>query len=451
MNRLVTLALVAICLCAGAAQGAVAPVHKLTVRGQIDPAITGYLTDGIRDARREGAQAVLILLDTPGGLMTSMQEIIQVFFASELPVIVFVWPNGASASSAGAFITMAADIAAMAPVSNIGSATPVSISPMPKSPDEPKEKDESEGKTEGGAMERKIQNFAAEYAKSIAEKRGRNVEWAEKAVREAANLTSTQALKENVIDYVAPSVEDLMKKIDGKTVELATGAKVTLRTANAPIVDVPMGAWDTFLHYLSNPMVAMFLFLAAMYGLIYELANPGSVFPGVIGGISLILLLYSFSVIPVNAAGFAFIALAIIFFIAEFFVPGTGILAFGGMVSMFFGLMMLFRAAEGFMVSLWVLGAVTLITGAFFMLVVALGVRALRKPYVSGREGVVGHLGEARTDLDPTGKVFVDGSLWTATSESGAIQKGEQVEVMQMNGLRLTVRRIEDGPEVGGR
>ena len=179
-----------------------------------------------------------------------------------------------------------------------------------------------------------------------------------------------------------------------------------------------MGAWDTFLHYLSNPIVAMFLFLAAMYGIICELSNPGAILPGVVGGIALILVLYSFSVIPVNAAGFAFVALSIIFFIAEIFAPGTGVLAFGGVVSLFFGLMMLFRAAEGFMVPISIIVTVSLLTGAFFVFLVSIGLKALRKPYVSGREGVVGHVGEARTDLDPAGKVFVDGALWSATSDA---------------------------------
>ena len=423
-----------------------APLHVLFIEGQIDPAVAGYIEDGIKKAEDEAAQAVLIVMDTPGGLVTSTQSIIKSFFASKVPVIVYVAPNGAWAASAGTFITMAADIAAMAPVTNIGSASPVSVLPVstPELPEDKTKRDKGDNKSPAGqsTMEKKTFNALAEYAKSIAEKRGRNVEWAEKAVREADNLTSTEALKQNVIDYVADSVPELMNKIDRRNVELvSTGKTVTLYTAKAPLEERPMGAWDTFLHYLSNPIVAMFLFLAAMYGIIYELSNPGAILPGVIGGIALILVLYSFSVIPVNAAGFAFVALAIIFFIAEIFAPGTGILAFGGVVSLFFGLMMLFRAAEGFMVPISIIVTVSLLTGAFFIFLVSLGLRALRKPYVSGREGVVGHVGEARTDLDPAGKVFVDGALWSATSETESIAKGDRIEVVEMIGLKLTVRK----------
>ena len=431
-----------IALSASAYAAGVAPVHVLRVDGQIDPAIAGYIEDGIRDAEDSAAQAVLIAMDTPGGALTAMQEIIKMIFASRVPVIVFVSPNGAAASSAGALITMAADIAAMVPVSNIGAATPVNMLPIGGADEPVGEGDKAdEARKQMDKMSKKVENYAADYARSIAEKRGRNVQWAEKAVREAANLTAKEALQQNVIDYVVDDVPTLMKKIDGREIELAIGGKVTLHTAKAPLKEKPMGSWDTFLHYLSNPLVALFLLSAAMYGLIYELSNPGSIFPGVLGGIALILLLYSFSVIPINAAGFAFIALALILFIAEAFTAGIGILAFGGVVSLFFGLMMLFRASEGFMVSIYILGFVAVLTGAFFVFLVGLGVRALRNPYVSSREGVVGHIGEARTDLDPKGKVFIDGSLWSATSETGTIAKGDNVEVTDMNGLKLKVKK----------
>ena len=413
-------------------QQPVAPVHVLSIEGQIDPAIAGYLEDAIKAAEDGKAQAVLITMDTPGGSLASTQRIVKMFFASRVPIIVYVFPDGAWAASAGALITMAADVAAMAPATSIGASTPVTIVPTgeQKKPDE--------------TMKKKQINFTSEYTRSIAERRGRNVEWAEKAVREADTISANEALETNVIDYVSDSIPKLMKKIDGHKVTLiSTGKTVTLHTAKAPLAEKPMGAWDTFLHYLSNPMVALFLMLAAMYGIIYEISSPGAVFPGVIGGIALVLLLYSFSVIPISAAGFAFIALAIVFFIAELFAPGTGVLAFGGVLSLFFGLMMLFRSAEGFMVPIWTLALVAIVTGAFFVFLVSIGLRALRRPYVSGREGVVGHTGEARTDLDPTGKIFVDGGLWTATSESGRIVKGELVEVVEMTGLKLTVRRHE--------
>jgi len=422
--------LLALPLTASAAR--IAPVYVLHIDGQIDPATADYIKSGIGDAEDSAAQAVLITMNTPGGGMDSMQKIVKSFFASKIPVIVYVSPDGATAGSAGTFITMAADIAAMAPVSNIGSASPVSGAPG------------EEGKEIAPTMKKKVTNFASEYARSIAEKRGRNADWAEKAVRDAANLTSTQAVKQNVVDYIATSNRDLMKKIDGKHVKLASGDPVVLHTARAPLEDHPMGAWDSFLHYLSNPLIVLLLFMIAMYGIIFELSNPGAIFPGVIGGIAAILLLYSFSVLPINVAGFAFIVLALVLFIVDIHAPTHGVLSFGGVVSLFFGLMMLFRTPEGPMISPWLLAFVALLTGGFFVFVVSLGVRALRNPYVSGREGVVGHTGEARTDLDPTGKVFVDGALWTATSDSGPVSKGEKVDIIAMTGLKLTVRKHED-------
>lgn len=425
-TMLMIIMLLALAVSAGAV---VAPVHVLYMDGHIDPAMADYISEGIREAEQDSAQAVLILMDTPGGLMTSMQQIVRSFFAAKVPVIVYVYPEGATATSAGTFIAMAADIAAMSPASTIGSASPVSIG----SSGEAEQMDET--------MKRKVTNFAVEYAKSIAEKRGRNEQWAEKAVREGANLKASDALKQNVIDLVAKDIPELMDKVDGEKIKLSTGKTVTLNTADAPLEERPMGPWEKFLHYLSHPYVAMFLSLIALYGIIYELANPGSILPGVLGGISILLLLYSFSVIPVNAAGFAFIVFALILFIAEFFVPGTGLLTAGGVISMFIGLMMLFRASEGFMVPIWLLLAVSLVTGAFFLFVVGIGMRALKNPYVSGREGVVGHIGEARTDLDPAGKVFIDGALWSAVSEDGLIHKGEMIKVKAMTGLKLTVQK----------
>jgi len=431
MRRSMLAVLVLVVVLASGAGAAIAPVWVLHIDGAIDPATAGYIKHGIADAQDAGAQAVLVTMDTPGGSMSSMQDIIKAFFASKVPVIVYVSPNGATAGSAGTFITIAADIAAMAPASNIGSATPISISPSGGV--------EKMDKT----LQRKVTNYAVEYARSIAEKRGRNADWAAKAVREAANLTSTNALKLHVIDLIADSNRDLMRKIDGRKVKLATGETVTLHTARAPLVDNPMSGWETFLHYLSNPLISLLLLMMAMYGIIFELSNPGAILPGVIGGISAILLLYSFSVIPINAAGFAFIALAVLLFIADVYSPTHGVLSVGGVVSLFFGLMMLFRTPAGPMISPWVLAVVAVVTGGFFVFVVGLGVKALKRPYIAGRDAVVGHVGEARSDLDPKGQIFVNGALWTATSESGRIEKGEKVDVTAMEGLKLTVRKHE--------
>jgi membrane-bound serine protease (ClpP class) len=431
VSRITFWLLIPIFLLVSSQAGGPPPVIQLYIVDQIDPVTADYITEGIAQAQNR-AQAVLILMDTPGGLLTSTQKIIQAILASEVPIIVYVYPNGATAASAGALITMVAHVAAMSPVSNIGSATPVALSPS------------GEVEKIGKSMERKIVNDLAAKARSIARERGRNVEWAEKAVREASNLTSKEALNKNVIDLIANSVPDLMRKLDGRRVKVANDKFVTLRTRSAPIEDQPMGPWEKFLHYLSNPMVVLFLTLAATYGLIYEIANPGSIFPGVVGTIAIVLLLYSYSVLPVNVAGFVFIILAIAMFLIDLFTPTHGVLTVGGAVSLFLGLIMLFRSAEGFMVPLWLLGFVTLLTAGFFAFVVGLGVRALKNPYLSGREGVVGHIGEARTDLDPTGKVFVDGSLWTATSIDGKISKGEPVIVKEMQGLKLKVSRYTE-------
>lgn len=423
------LALIAfVILSVASATEAQEPVLQLYITGQIDPVTADYIASGISSAQGR-AQAVLILMDTPGGLLTSTQKIIQSILASDIPVIVYVAPDGATAASAGALITMVAHVAAMSPVSNIGSATPVALSPS------------GEVEKLGKSMERKIVNDLAAKARSIAKERGRNVEWAEKAVREASNLTSKEALQKNVIDLIAKDVPDLLRKLHGRRIRVNEDKVVVLKTRDAPLKDLPMTPWEKFLHYLSNPVVVLFLTLAATYGLIYELANPGSIFPGVIGAISIVLLLYSYSVLPVNIAGLVFIVLAIAMFLIELFTPTHGVLTVGGAISLFLGLIMLFRATEGFMVPIWLLGFVTLLTAGFFAFVVGLGVRALKNPYLSAREGVVNHVGEAKTDLDPVGKVFVDGSLWTATSIEGKIAKGELVDVVEMQGLKLKVRK----------
>lgn len=432
MARSILAALMLVFVISSAAVAAsIAPVWVLHIDGQIDPATAGYIKQGIDDAKNAAAQAVLITMDTPGGSMDSMKEIIKAFFASSIPIIVYVSPSGATAGSAGTFIAMAADIAAMSPVSNIGSASPINISPS------------GEVSKVNKTLERKQMNYAIEYARSIAEKRGRNEKWAVKAVKEAANITSTNALKLNVIDLVAENNRDLMRKIDGKKVKLAIGETVTLHTARAPFEERKMSGWEQFLHYLSNPMVSLLLLMMAMYGIIFELSNPGAILPGVVGGISAILLLYSFSVIPINAAGFAFIALAVLMFIADVYSPTHGVLSVGGVLSLFFGLMMLFKTPSGPLISPWLLALVALLTGGFFIVIIGMGVRALKNPYIAGRDAVVGHVGEARTDLDLNGKIFVDGALWSATSESGKIEKGEKVDVTAMNGLKLTVRKHE--------
>jgi membrane-bound serine protease (ClpP class) len=416
-------------LVAQAASAAPRPVYSITVDGAIHPASADYVVRGIGKAEQDNAQALLIKLDTPGGLMDSMRRIVQAELSSDVPVIVYVSPNGARAGSAGVFITIAANIAAMAPVSNIGSAHPVALSPVGGS---------------GGmdrTMEAKVENDAAEYARSIAERRGRNADWAEQAVRKSVNLTANDALKQNVINYIAEDTRDLLRKIDGSKVQFEDGT-VTLHTAKAPVRELPMNARETFLGFLANPNVAAILLMMAIYGIIAELSNPGAIFPGVIGGISLILFLYSFSVLPLNAAGLALVVFAIILFIAEVKVPGTGILTFGGIVSLALGLFLVFNTGSPvFRLSLQVIGLLVLFTSAFFILIIQSGLRALKKPFVTGREGMIGRIVEARTDISPVGKVFTEGTLWTAESDE-SIKAGEKIKIVDIDGLKLVVRKM---------
>jgi len=416
-----------IALAAASSALAVPAVDVVTVEGIIDPPTAHYIIRGINMAERDGAQALVIRMDTPGGLDKSMRDIIQKILSAQVPVIVYVWPNGARAASAGVFITYASHIAAMAPTTNLGSAHPVAIGP-------------------GGAqmdktMSEKVVNDAAKYIKSIAERRGRNAKWAEEAVRKSVNLTAKEAKAQNVIDYVANSLHDLLRQVDGKSVDL-DGKKVTLHTVGAPLNFIGMSPRERFLDFLADPNVAYILLLIAVYGIIFELQNPGAILPGVLGGISLILFLYSFAVLPLNAAGLALIALAIILFLVDAMVPSHGILTAGGIIAFAMGSFMLFETGTpAFRISLQILIAGVLVTSAFFVFLVQTGIRALKRPYVSGPEGMVGVTTVARTDINPEGKVFVEGAWWTAQTYGPPIKKGERVKIVEVRGLKVIVEK----------
>jgi len=407
------------------AEEATSPIHVLTVADVINPVSAEYITESLKVAIQNGAQALIIQLDTPGGLDKSMRLIIKEMLNSPIPVIVYVSPSGSRAASAGAFITLAAHVAAMAPGTNVGAAHPVAV---------------GTGEV-GKEMKEKITNDAAAYIKSLAERRGRNVEWAEKAVRESVSASETEALQQHIIDLIAPDLTNLLKQLDGRMVTTAAGERV-LRTAGAQVQSIEMSLRQRFLSLLADPNVAYMLLMLGAAGIFFEISTPGVVLPGVIGGISLLLGLYALQLLPVNYAGLALIVLAIILFIAEIKVASYGALTIGGIISMLMGSLMLFEAPPPLPgLSLWVVLPVTLLVAGFFVFLVGAVVKTFWQQPYSGREGLLHRGGVAQSPIDRKGgKVFLAGELWDASSEE-PIGKGDDVEVVGMQGLTLRVRK----------
>lgn len=400
------------------------PVAVATYEGVINPVAAEYIHDALAFAQHEEAQALIIRLDTPGGLDTSMRLIIKDFTGSPIPVIVYVYPSGGRAASAGVFITMAAHVAAMSPGTNIGAAHPVAL-----------------GGEMDKTMKEKVENDSVAYIKSIAEQRGRNAKWAEDAVRKSVSVTEKEALQLKVIDLVADDLQALMEKLDGRQVSLGTGS-VPLHTKGAAIREFPMGWRLEMLKALSDPNIAYLLMTVGMIGLLAELYNPGAILPGIVGAISLILAFYSFQSLPVNYAGILLLLLGVVLFILEASVTSYGLLAIGGAISMVLGSLMLIKTEAPFLQISWsvILPVVTLVT-ALSLVIVGSGVRAMRRRPLTGSEGMVGLVGTVRTPLDPEGKVFVRGELWDAKS-SEPLQPGDQVEVVGMEGLKLRVKPV---------
>jgi membrane-bound serine protease (ClpP class) len=405
----------------------------VSARGIVNPTLAHYVTRSIDQAERDGAGAVVIALDTPGGLDSSMRQIIQRILAAQVPVVVYVAPPGARAGSAGVYVTYAAHVAAMAPNTNIGSATPVAMG----------EGGEQQMSPE---MRAKVTNDATAYIRSLAEQRGRNADWAEKAVREGANITAQEALSTGVVDIIAADVPDLLRQLDGRTVTTAAGP-VTLRTGDAPVQRIEMGLVDAFLHAISDPTIAYILLSLGTMGLFFELSNPGSVLPGTVGGICLLLGFYALGALPVNYAGLLLMAFALLLFVIDVFTPTHGVLTVGGLVSFLLGSLMLFNvpeAAPWLSVSLWTIGGVTGIMAAFFLVVARLVARSQHLKAVTGREGLIGQIGRAKSVLDPDGMVFVGGALWEATVVDGPVPTGARVEIVDVEGLHLLVRPVHD-------
>ncbi len=408
-------------------------VYLLEVDGPITPVMADYVARGLDEAAAQGAEAVIIRLDTPGGLSSAMDQIVRDILQSPVPVIVYVAPEGARAASAGVFITYAAHIAAMAPATNIGSASPVLIGQE----GQPSETDDT--------MQRKVINDAVAKIRSLAERRGRNADWAERAVREAVNITAEQAVALGVVDLVAPTLDDLLEAVDGRTVTTSTGT-VTLRTRAAEVVPVEMTVLERFFQVLNDPNIAYILLSLGMLGIFFELANPGSILPGVAGGILLLLGLYALGTLDVNWAGVLLMAFAFLLFLLDLYVPTHGALTVGGIVSFALGSMLLLQspANPAFQLSRAVVFAVTGTIAAFFLVLVFLVARAHARRPATGKESLIGARATVRRALEPEGMVFVEGELWRARSLAGPVPAGQTVRVVDMEGLTLLVEPLSE-------
>ncbi|HOB33240.1 MAG TPA: nodulation protein NfeD [Verrucomicrobiota bacterium] len=395
----------------------------IEIKGPIGPATASYIARAIDVAAERQHSCLIVELDTPGGLLESTKAIVQSFYASPIPVVVYVAPSGANAGSAGTFITIAAHIAAMAPNTSIGAAHPVAIGGGAQ-----QEVDE--------VMKKKMENFASSFIETIAEKRGRNVEWAKSAVIESASISAEKALELNVIDLIAADLPALLKEIDGREVD----GKV-LRTAGAEVDRIPMIPRERVFQLLWRPEVMFILMLVAIYGIIGEVSNPGAIFPGVIGAIALILVLYMSAILPVNVAGLALIGLALILFVLDIFTPSHGVLTVGGIVAFFLGALMLFdRSDPAFRLSLVYIIPGTLLTIAFFLFVVGAGLRAQMLPVRAGRETLIGQTANVIVAINTQGgRVFVEGEYWNAVSDT-PIPEGAAVEITGIEGLTLKVK-----------
>ena len=404
-------------------------VISMKVDGTINPASADFIRSGINKAAREKAECIIIHLNTPGGLLKSTRVIVSDILGSPVPVIVFVSPGGAHAGSAGVFITLAAHISAMAPGTNIGAAHPVTLQNQMDS-----------------TMNEKATNDAAAFIRTIAEKRHHNVEWAENAVRKSFSYSETEALEDSAIDLIAKDETDLLMKINGKAVELNSGT-TTLNTASVIVKEHKMSVWEKILDIISDPNIAYILFLLGLYGLLFELYNPGAILPGIVGVIALILALYSMHTLPINYAGVALIIFAVILFLLEIKIASHGLLAIGGVISLLLGSMMLIRSdssLEMVKISRGVIIGATIVSALFFLFVVGFGIKAQQRKVVTGIEGLTGDIGEVVETLSPTGIIRVQGEIWNAESLSGTIDKGEKVRIKEMKNLKLFVEKINN-------
>ncbi len=421
----------------------------LDIQGAIGPAVAEDVSKAIDLAQQKHAGLLILRIDTPGGLDQAMRTIIKDILASPVPVATFVFPKGARAASAGTYILYASHIAAMAPATNLGAATPVQIGGMPASPspNPPKAPATVEDKAakpqqhDGDTMHHKMVNDATAYIRSLAELRGRNADWAEKAVREAVSLSSEQALKQQVIDVIAEDVPQLLKKIDGRSIS-TSGGDIILHSKAMSIETVERNWRSKLLAIITDPNVAYILMLLGIYGLFFELANPGFVLPGVIGGICLLLALFAFQVLPINFAGLGLIVLGIAFMVAEAFAPSFGALGLGGVIAFVAGSILLMDSSlPGYAISLSLILAVALSSAAFFFLIIGMALKARQQPVVSGAEEMVGMLGIAHEDFTEHGSVQIHGEIWQAEALE-ALHKGQPVRVVSRKKLVLLVEPV---------
>jgi len=395
------------------------------VDGVISPASSSYLLRIITVAEQEEAICLIIKLDTPGGLDASMREITKRILNTKVPVVIYVAPKGARAASAGVFILYASHVAAMAPGTNVGAAHPVNMG----------------GEKLDSVMIEKVTNDAVAYLKAIAKEKGRNVAWAEKAIRESASIDAETAVRKRVCDIMAENVDDLIAKLHGRIVQV-NGEDVVLDTESKPVQNMPMTFKERLLLLLTNPTVAYILLLLGVYGLFFELQNPGTIFPGVVGGICIILGFYALQLLPVNYAGVALILLSAFLFILEIYITSHGLLAIGGIISLVFGSLILFESDVQFLRLSWeVIVIAVIIVAAFFIFIVSMGIHAQFRKRATGKEGLVGEVGEAKTDITVSGgTVFVHGEYWNAVSDA-TIKKGSSVKVMSSKEMVVKVKK----------
>jgi len=404
-------------------------IYVLRVEGTINPILVDYIERGIEQAEENNATACIIQLDTPGGLDTAMRDIVKEIVNAQVPVVVYVSPSGARAASAGVFITIAAHVASMAPNTSIGAAHPVSIG--------------AEGEQQvSETMEEKVVNDAAAYIRSIAEAHGRNMEWAEKAVRESVSATEQEALELNVIDMVAPNLDALISQLDGREVNLLDGRVVTLKTHGATIRNVDMSTIEDFLYTIADPNIAYILLSLAMLGIFVEITNPGLIFPGVVGAICLLMAFYALGMLPVNYAGVLLIVLAFGLFVAEVFTATFGLFTAGGVTALVIGSLILFKGGSTlFQVSPWLIAGVTIFIGGLFAFVVNRVIHAHRRQASTGREELIGKKAIVKVALQPEGTVFLKGERWIAVSKEGPVKPGEEVIITGVDGLTLQVTK----------
>ena len=428
LSCLISLLTVAFSVMAQTKDAAAPHVDLISIDGTINPAVDDFIRESIGRAKASGAKALIIQLDTPGGLLNSTRTIVKEMLGAEVPLMVYVAPSGAGAGSAGVFITMAAHIAAMAPGTNIGAAHPVA----------------GAGQEVKGVMGEKIENFTASFSESIAQKRGRNTEWAIQAVRKSVAITEKEALKKNVIDIVARDVEDLLRQANGRKVDI-NGKDVVLSVKDARVIRHEMSLKQRVLNTIADPNIAYILMMAGFLGLYMEFAHPGVFFPGIAGAICLLLAFASLQVLPINYTGLALILLGVGLLVGEAFFPNFGVLGIGGIVSLALGSLLLFDTpTSDFGVDRSIVFTAVGTVGSFVLAISYLVFRSQKAAPALGKEGLIGKIGEVRGKLAPTGRIFVNGENWSAQAD-GPIDVGEKVRVVGYDGMQLKVRRLSEG------